>query len=184
MSKSVAVILILFAAICAVGAVNVYGDTYTELIEIPIPDNITGMESKKQLTTLTDDLLEYTIVLRFHLGQNGTEWFEDELTDVGVQPPDVTHCPDRFYLDDDGVTCYPIINEPHPEEFIPEEKPKDLITFEEDLEEFLDGKVPVDKDEIDYYNQLLELDECLQGLMQAQGIQNIRSNRKRCFIKE
>jgi hypothetical protein len=91
MSRSVALILtLIIGSIFVIGINNVYGDTYTELIEIPIPDNITGQESKKQLTQLTDELLEYTIIIRFHLGQNGTEWFEKELTDKGITPPDVT----------------------------------------------------------------------------------------------
>jgi hypothetical protein len=176
MSRSVALILtLIIGSIFVIGINNVYGDTYTELIEIPIPDNITGQESKKQLTQLTDELLEYTIIIRFHLGQNGTEWFEKELTDKGITPPDVTLCPDRFYLDDDGVTCYPITNEPNPAAFVPLVKPAELVRFEEDLQEFLDGKEPVDKDELDYFNQLKELDKCLQGLLQAQGIQNIRT---------
>ena len=130
--KAITIILtIIVGSVFAVGISNVYGETYTELIEIPIPDNIVGMESKKQLTQLTDDVLEYTITLRFHLGQNGTEWFEKELTEVGITPPDVTLCPDRFYLDLDGITCYPILSTPT----ISEEttKPKILTEYEEDL---------------------------------------------------
>ncbi len=165
MSKAIAAILIIFAVICVVGAVNVYGDTYTELIEIPIPGNVTGIESKKQLTSLTDDLIEYTITLRFHLGQNGTQWFDDELTEKGITPPDVTLCPDRFYLDDDGITCYPIITQPPaiyygeiPEEFEP--FVNDLLRFDEDP--------PTKPSEIDYYEQLKFLQMCYRVTEQNQ----------------
>ena len=158
-------IIVIIGAVFAVGVKNVYGDTYTELIEIPIPDDITGIESKKQLTELTDDLIEYTITMRFHLGQNGTEWFIEELTDAGVSPPDVTLCPDRFYLDEDGITCYPIITQPIP---IDEQKiPEEFKRFLKDLERF-DEDPPTKPSEIDYYEQLKFLQMCYRVTEQNQ----------------
>ena len=163
------ILTIVLASVFAVSIAN--ADSYEELISIPIPDNITGMESKKQLTTLTDDLLEYTITLRFHLGQNGTEWFEKELTEVGIQPPDVTLCPDRFYLDQDGVTCYPILGTPP----IFEDKPKQLTIYEKDLEELTNKPdVTQSQDSLEYEEKLQTLKKCLQGVAQAQGIQSVR----------
>jgi hypothetical protein len=164
---------IVLTVIFALGVVQVYGETYQELIEIPIPANVTGMESKKQLTILTHDLLEYTITLRFHLGQNGTEWFDKELTDSGgITPPDVTQCPDRFYLDLDGVTCLPILGTPP----IFEDKPEQLIKYEIDLEklEEIDDDTQT-RESLEYEEKLQTLRECLQGLQQAKGIQSIRS---------
>jgi hypothetical protein len=173
--KAVTIILgIIVASVFAVGVSNVYGDTYTELIEIPIPDNITGMESKKQLTTLDDNILEYTITLRFFLGENGTKWFEEELTDVGITPPDVTLCPDRFYLDEDGVTCYPIIENPILiEDF--QETPSVFDTFVKDLERF-EKDPPTKPSEIDYYEQLKYLQMCYRVTEQNQQSLGVTQN--------
>jgi hypothetical protein len=177
MSDGVQITIILgvvLTVIFALGVVQVYGDTYTELIEIPIPDNIIGMESKKQLTQLTDGVLEYTITLRFHLGQNGTEWFEKELTNTPIRPPDVTVCPDRFYLDKDGITCYPILSTPTINEDEP--KPKLLQEYEKDLERLTEQDDDTQtRDSLEYEEKLQTLKECLQGLYQAQGIQTVRS---------
>jgi hypothetical protein len=150
---------IIIGVVFAIGIYNeAYGDTYTELIEIPIPGNVTGMESKKQLTELTDYVLEYTIKLRFYLGQNGTEWFDKELTDSGgITPPDVTLCPDRFYLDEDGITCYPIL-EKIPIEIL-RDPPAEFKKFIDDLERFNDDP-PTKPSEIDYYEQLKFLQMC------------------------
>jgi len=92
----------------------------------------------------------------------------NELLNEGLTPPDVTLCPERFYLD--GDTCYP---NPTDSNFIPEDKPDDLVRFEEKLEEYKD-KPPTRYDDLDEYFKLQILDKCLQGLENTRGIQGIR----------
>lgn len=149
-----------------------FADFYEETIKIPIPDHITGQDVKKQMTELTDNVLEYTITYRFYLGQNGTQWFIDELTSTPImKPADMTECPDGLYLALDGVSCLP-----HPEEsgIVIEDKPKDLTKFEEKLE-YYEANPPKTYDQQDEQRKLQELEECFEGLAQSRGIQSYGS---------
>jgi len=146
---------------------NAFAETFEDVINFPIPDNITGQEKKGQLTTLTDDLLEFTVTYRFHLGQNGTAWFEEILKEIGLSPPDITLCPDRFYLDEDGETCYPV--PPIPSNFIPDDRPAIDKQYETDYEQFLQSP-PTTVADKDYFALLEELRTCMRGINESKGI--------------
>ena len=174
MNKAITIIiLIIIASVFAYGWNLAYGDFYEETIKLPIPDNITGQDHKKQLTELSDNVLEYTMTFRFYLGQNGTAWQDELLSEFGLSPPDVTLCPERFYLDEAGVTCYPLKDKPPSPEFI-KTKPADLNMFEKKLQ-YYEEHPPTIYDQQDELYKLQELKECFEGLAQSRGIQNYGS---------
>ncbi len=159
MTRATALILLLVGIIFAIGIHNVYGETFEDVISFPIPDNITGQEKRGTLITLTDDLLEMQFTYRFHLGQNGTEWFEEIIKELGLTPPDVTLCPDNFYLDEDGVTCYPIIDEPELPLLTTDLTPPTFKGFVADFKKF-EEKNPEATSEKDYHALLKSLQMC------------------------
>jgi len=161
-------LMLFLSAVIIIGSLAyAHAETFQDVINFPIPDNITGQEKKGQLTTLTDDLLEFTVTYRFHLGQNGTAWFEKILTETGLIPPDITLCPDRFYLGEDGETCYP--NPPIPSNFIPDERPPIDKQYETDYERFLKNPPNTVADK-DYFALLQELKTCMRGINESKGI--------------
>lgn len=169
MDKIIILAIVLVGLICTVWAIPIiaYAETFQDVINFPIPDNITGQEKRGQLTTLTDDLLEFTVTYRFYLGQNGTAWFDEILAEIGLSPPDITLCPDRFYLGEDGETCYP--NPPIESNFIPDKRPPIDKQYEADYERFLESppRTVADKD---YFALLQELKTCMRGINESKGI--------------
>lgn len=169
------ILAIVIGAVFGYGAHIAYGEVeyFEDVIRIPIPANTTGTEKKATMTAQTDTLLEFTIKYRFHIAGNYTDWKEQILLDGGITPPDVTLCPERFYLDDDGITCYPIAK--IPSNFVPIDKPKIVTKFEEKLEYYQEYP-PDTYDKMDEMRKLEQLIECQnkQGIDNTVGIQDER----------
>lgn len=146
--------------IFGIGATNSFAEEieyFEDVIRIPIPDNVIGQDKKSKLTEMTDNILEFTVTYRFYTDGNFTYWKEQILLGGAGGIPDVTLCPDRFYLDEDGETCYPIITDPLATDT--RNPPEEFDRFIADLERFKENP-PKKPSEIDYYEQLKFLQMC------------------------
>lgn len=165
---------IIIVIVFGYGAHLSYGETFEDHIKIPIPDNSTGIEKKARLTIMTDELLEFTVTYRFYFDGNATKYFDDIFAEDGFKPPDVTVCPERFYLDEDGVTCYPISAKPPESNFVPQEMPRYFDDYEE-AKEYFEENDPKTYQELVYSEKLQVLDLCQRGTTEARGIQDVDS---------
>jgi len=131
---------------------------YEQLIKFPIPLNNTGMSHLCSLNSINDDQMFVTCQWIINFDKDGKKWYDDLQAEEGVKPPQDTVCPERFYLDEDGVTCYPIYDTPKIPGLVGEIPPP-LKRFIADRDRF-DEDPPRKISEKDYYEKLKFLQMC------------------------
>jgi len=152
--------LILFAIYVYSQAANAEEQQYYEpKFRFPIPnaENIESMAERCGLDSISDVAMVIKCEFIIMFGEDGKVWYEVLVEESGFRAPDVTLCPERFYLDEDGITCLPILDTPTPIE--EQVVPKELERFVRDLQRFQEDP-PTKPSEIDYYEQLKFLQMC------------------------
>ena len=145
---------IVFAAllfVSMIGASLAFGEEFEDNIKIPVPSNVTGVEKKANLSTLSENLLEFTITYRFHLGENGTQWYEEILEKYTIGEPVKTNSTDIV------------------PEVVIDMTPDFMKPFEQDYENFLDDP-PLRPSDKEYFELLKALAECERGINQSLGV--------------
>lgn len=155
MSRSTAIILGLIIAIFAIGAHNVYGETFQQLVEFPIPDNISYQERLCGIETITDTIFEFTCSWRF-TATEVKEWYDEIITRYGLD-----NLPEDEILEEmeEQIITDTFLKEP-----------AELVRFKADLVRF-EEKAPTSNADKEYFELLKELATCQRGTGAAKGIQ-------------